>query len=259
MDRKVIRKLLESVAAGTLHPETATSQLATLPFADFGIAKHDLHRPLRNGFSEVILCEGKQPEHILKIVRETLDRGLNLFATRASDTILNQIRETFPKVTTCNVSHTFQVQFFSPDPVPGTIAIVAAGTADAGVAEEVARTAHFFGAETARYQDVGVAGIHRLLSQIDEIRKADVVVVVAGMEGALPSVVGGLVATPVVAVPTSVGYGTSFGGVTALLSMLNACSEGISVVNIDNGFGAATAALRILRSKALPPASHATT
>lgn len=249
MDQTQIRHLLEAVAAGALTPAEASARLSEMPYADFKVAKHDLHRPLRNGFSEVILCQGKEPGHVLKIVAEAVDRGLNVLGTRAEPALLERLREAFPQSDCCAQSRTFELLHRPPEPLNGKLAILAAGTADTAVAEEAWRTARFFGVEASRHYDVGVAGLHRLLSGIEAIRDADAVICCAGMEGALPSVVGGLIPVPIVAVPTSVGYGASFGGIAALLAMLNSCSEGITVVNIDNGFGAAAAALRILRSK----------
>lgn len=249
MDRKGLKKLIDDIASGTVKPDEAISKLAAVPFLDIGIAKHDGHRALRNGFSEVILCEGKRDEHVLRIVGESIDNGMNVFGTRASIQQMRFIREKYPKIDICETSRTFSYTPRTIDRINGKLAILAAGTADMSVAEEAARTSLFFGTEPIRHYDVGVAGIHRLFSCMDELRGMDVVVVVAGMEGALPSVVGGLLPAPIIAVPTSVGYGTGFKGVAALLGMLNSCSEGITVVNIDNGFGAACAALRILKGR----------
>ncbi len=247
MDQTQIRHLLQAVAAGALTPEEASVRLGEMPFADFQVARHDLHRPLRNGFSEVILCEGKRTEHVLRIVSEADARKLNCFGTRASPELFAKLREVFPRCDCCEQGRTFELLHRPPEQLDGRLAILSAGTADTAVAEEAWRTARFFGVEASRHYDVGIAGLHRLLSEIGELRGADAAICCAGMEGALPSVVGGLIPVPIVAVPTSVGYGASFGGVAALLAMLNSCSEGITVVNIDNGFGAAAAALRILR------------
>jgi len=213
------------------------------------IAKYDEHRPLRNGFSEVIFCEGKRSEHLLRIVEDIDGRGHNVFATRADDKILLAVREKFPRVSVDEVSRTFKLINRPIEPLKAKMAILCAGTADVPVAEEARHTLEFFGIEPARYYDVGVAGLHRLLGCIDRLRDIDCAIVIAGMEGALPTVVGGLTPSPIIAVPTSIGYGASFGGIAALLGMLNSCSEGITVVNIDNGFGAACAALRILRNR----------
>lgn len=250
MDRKDLKKLIDDIASGAMKPGDAISKLAAVPFLDIGIAKHDGHRALRNGFSEVILCEGKRDEHVIKIVRASIEKGMNVFGTRASGSLRRTVQGKFPKLDVCDTSRTFSHIVNTTDCIDGKLAIVAAGTADLTVAEEAAKTARFFGAEPVRHYDVGIAGIHRLFSCMDELREMDVVIVAAGMEGALPSVVGGLLPAPVIAVPTSVGYGANFKGVAALLGMLNSCSEGITVVNIDNGFGAACAALRILRGRA---------
>jgi pyridinium-3,5-biscarboxylic acid mononucleotide synthase len=250
MDAHAIKGILDEVARGAVSAEEACRTLAGLPFSDIGFAKLDGHRPLRNSFAEVILCEGKRREHVVAIVREALAKGHSIFGTRADEELLILVRETFPNVDADAVSRTFRIVKRQPAPVAGKLAILSAGTADVPVAEEAWRTAAFFGVEASRHYDVGVAGLPRLLSCIGEIRDADAAIVVAGMEGALPSVVGGLIAAPIIACPTSVGYGANFKGVAALLGMLNSCSEGVTVVNIDNGFGAACAALRILRSRA---------
>lgn len=249
MDAKMIKNLLEEVAAGKKSPSDATELLRDMPFADLGVAKHDSHRVLRNGFSEVILCEWKKTDHLIRIIDEMMGRNLNIFGTRASEEKAKAICERFPKVDYDSTSRTFKIINRPTSPEPGKLAIMCAGTADMSVAEEARRTAEFFGIEATRYYDVGVAGLHRLMGCIDLLRGMDAVVVAAGMEGALPSVVGGLVPIPIIAVPTSVGYGANLGGITALLGMLNSCSEGITVVNIDNGFGAACAALRVIRNK----------
>lgn len=249
MDAKTIKKILDEVAGGGKTPADAMELLRDLPFADLGVAKHDSHRPLRNGFSEVIFCEGKDDEHLARIVSELSSRDVSVFGTRLSSAAGDALAGRFPEIDYEPVSRTFSLCPHAPKPVPGKIAIVCAGTADLPVAWEARRTAEFFGIEAVCFSDVGVAGLHRLIEAIDRIRDCDAIIAVAGMEGALPSVIGGLVSAPIIAVPTSVGYGANFGGVTALLAMLNSCSEGIAVVNIDNGFGAACAALRILRTR----------
>ncbi len=247
MDANHLKKILEQVAGGEVDPVEAFESLRVMPFSDIGFAKHDGHRPLRNGFTEVILCEGKRTEHVIGITSHAVEKGHDIFGTRACDGLLEEIKARFATADCDSVSRTFSIRQRTPQQISGRLAVVAAGTADVPVAEEACRTAQFAGLEAIRYYDVGVAGLQRLLSCVEEIREADVAVVVAGMEGALPSVVGGLIESPIVAVPTSVGYGANFKGVAALLGMLNSCSEGITVVNIDNGFGAACAALRILR------------
>jgi hypothetical protein len=248
MDINSIRQILEEVEKGVVKAGDALEKLRHIPYADLGVGKHDGHRPLRNGFSEVILCEGKDREHLLTIVNVLVQKGLNVFGTRASEEIGRLVGERFsPKADYDPVSRTFRIISREIAPLKGRLAIICAGTADLPVTEEARRTAEYFGFESQRFYDVGVAGLHRLVSHLEELRQADCAVVVAGMEGALPSVVGGLISCPIVACPTSVGYGANLKGFTALLAMLNSCSEGIAVVNIDNGFGAACAAIRILR------------
>jgi len=247
MNENDIKKLLEKVAAGDVSIDGAMGHLRDLPLIDFGVAKHDSHRPLRNGFSEVIFCKGKHPDHLLKIVDEMSKREHNVFGTHADEDTLKRISETFPNADCDSVSRTFRIINRSVDPIDGRLAILCAGTADVPVSEEARRTAAYFGVEAICHYDVGVAGLHRLLKYMDGLHEIDCAIVIAGMEGALPSVVGGLISVPVIAVPTSVGYGANLSGLTTLLAMLNSCSEGISVVNIDNGFGAACAALRIIR------------
>lgn len=249
MNARDIKKLLDDLAGGGLTVDQAFDSLRNLPFKDLDIAKHDGHRPLRNGFSEVILCEGKRHEHLVAIVDDIGGRGDNVFGTRADEAVLGLIRDKFPNAQCDFVSGTFRIINRPIEPIPGSLAVLCAGTADLPVAEEARLTAEFFGVEVKRFYDVGVAGLHRILKCRDELQDVGCAIVVAGMEGALPSVVGGLIAAPVIAVPTSIGYGASFGGIAALLSMLNSCSEGVTVVNIDNGFGAACAALRILGGK----------
>lgn len=243
MDVKTIKQILEEVEKGVLKSDDALERLRHIPYADLGVGKHDGHRVLRNEFSEVILCEGKDREHLLTIVNSLVERRINVFGTRASE----EIGRAIPKADYDPVSRTFRIISHDIKPMQGRLAIVCAGTADLSVAEEARRTAEYFGFESQRFYDVGVAGLHRLVSCLEDLRQSDCAIVVAGMEGALPSVVGGLISCPIVACPTSVGYGANLNGFTALLAMLNSCSEGISVVNIDNGFGAACAAIRILR------------
>jgi len=242
-----LRALLAEVAAGTLAPAEAERRLAWPPFDELSFATVDHHRALRQGFPEVIFGEGKTPEQVVGIAQRIAARGEGVLATRVSPTAAHALREALPGI---ELSPLGRTAWLAPaQPVErrtrGTVLVVTAGTSDLPVAEEAAVTAAAFGNPVDRMADVGVAGLHRILSQGDRLRGASVVIVVAGMEGALPSVVGGLVAVPVVAVPTSVGYGASFGGVAALLGMLNSCASGVTVVNIDNGFGAACAASRI--------------
>lgn len=230
-------RLLRDVQSGKTNLEQACDQLKQLPFDDLGYARLDLHRSLRNGVPEVIYCEGKTIAQIQGIVGRMVQVHHNILATRASREVFEAVREV------AEDSHYFEaarIIRIRPQPVEllGDIAVVSAGTSDLPVAEEAAVTAETLGNQVHRIYDAGVAGIHRLLADCDILFKVNVAVVVAGMEGALASVVGGLVSCPVIAVPTSVGYGASFGGVAALLSMLNSCASGVSVVNIDNGFGA---------------------
>ncbi len=248
--RRVIRDralaLLQRVAAGELAPREALDRLTDAPLEALPFATIDHHRALRQGFPEVIFGEGKSAEQVVAIASHISARGDGVLVTRASVAVQQALAGAIEGVD-CNA--TARTALIAPrEPVPrgtGTILIVTAGTSDLPVAEEAAVTAAAMGNDVARLTDVGVAGIHRLLAGGGALRDARVVVVVAGMDGALPSVVGGLVATPVIAVPTSVGYGASLGGVAALLTALNSCAAGVTVVNIDNGFGAAVAASRI--------------
>ncbi|MBI2092008.1 MAG: nickel pincer cofactor biosynthesis protein LarB [Deltaproteobacteria bacterium] len=219
-----------------------------MPFDEMDFAKLDGHRAIRNGFSEVIYCQNKTNDQVVTIAGKMIEKGSNVFGTRASIELGAEIRNEFKNAEHDALSATFQIIAHDVTPLSGKVAILAAGTADLKVAEEAKRTLNFFGAEAKTYYDVGVAGIHRLFAQIKGLEEYDCLIAIAGMEGALPSVVGGLISKPIVAVPTSVGYGANFGGITPLLAMLNSCSEGITVVNIDNGFGAACAALRIINS-----------
>ena len=229
MDIKYLRDLLEQVQSGRMNLNAVIDELRKLPFQDLGYAKIDNHRSIRKGVPEVIFCQGKTIEQIRGIVKGMSEGHQNIMATRASHEVFEGIQE----VAECQHYNEARIVVINPRPVakPGHIAVVSAGTCDMPVAEEAAVTAEVLGNRVTRIYDVGVAGIHRLLH-------AHVAVVVAGMEGALASVVGGLVACPVIGVPTSVGYGASFGGIAALLTMLNSCASGVSVVNIDNGFGA---------------------
>lgn len=246
MEEARIRKLLEKVAGGKTGVKEALEKLRTLPFEDMDFAKVDHHRTLRRGFPEVVFCEGKTPEQIIGISRNIIERGSNLLATRCAPEVFSKIAPEIPEAVYHEKGALFAVE---KDPVEGAgmVAVVSGGTSDLPVAEEAALTAKYLGCGVGRFMDVGVAGIHRLFSCWEEIRKADVIVVVAGMEGALASVVAGMADAPIIAVPTSIGYGASFGGLAALLAMLNSCAGGVTVVNIDNGFGAAYAAAVICR------------
>ena len=244
MNIEHIRSLLARVRDGTIDVEKAVSTLKSLPFEDLGFAHIDHHRLLRRGFPEVILCEGKTIEQVVTIAEKIVEKGTTLLATRADPEMAEAIQKAIPSAQ-YNVSARTVVALTEsgiPTKGRGTILVVSAGTSDIPVAEEAAVTAEVMGNKVERLFDVGVAGLHRLLAHRDLLQSARVIVVVAGMEGALASVVGGLGDVPVIAVPTSIGYGASFGGLAALLGMLNSCSPGVTVVNIDNGFGAGYAA-----------------
>jgi NCAIR mutase (PurE)-related protein len=246
MNPTKLKTLLDAVAGGTLDAEDAERQLLEAlrarPFEDLGFARIDHHRAIRQGFPEVVLGLGKTPAQIAAIAAEIVRRGSTLLVTRASQAAFDAVRAAVPLATYHAEPGLITLRQRDVAPGKGLILIVAAGTSDLPVAEEAACTAELMGNDVDRLYDVGVAGIHRLLGERSRLDSARVIVVVAGMEGALPSVVSGLVAVPVVAVPTSIGYGASFGGVAALLGMLNSCASGVSVVNIDNGFGAANVA-----------------
>jgi len=249
MRKEDIKKLLEAVSNGEVAIDKACDDLKNMPFEDMGFAKLDHHRHLRNDFSEVIFCRGKTTEQVVSIARRMSENGANVLGTRCEvEAGLAILNEFGAKAFYDEISGVVGIKNHAPAVLSGSVAVLSAGTADMKVSEEARLTLEFFGAKVERFYDVGVAGLHRLLAHVKELGRFNALIVVAGMEGALPSVVGGLVSSPVIAVPTSVGYGTNFSGVTPLFAMLNSCSEGISVVNIDNGFGAACAALRILRS-----------
>lgn len=239
-----LKKLLEQVRSRKLSIQDALHQLRTLPYEDLGFASVDHHRSLRQGFPEVIFCEGKTKAQITDIARKLLKKGNPLLATRAKPDVARVLKRLSTKAVYHEAARIVSVHYRKQKRV-GDIVVLTAGTADIPVAEEARVTAEVMGSRVQTVYDVGVAGLHRLLDRQDTLRKARVLVVVAGMDGVLPSVVGGLMDRPIVAVPTSQGYGASFGGVAALLTMLNACSSGIGVVNIDNGFGAGCLAHRI--------------
>lgn len=246
MDKAYIKEILAQVAAGNVSVEEALGQLKHLPYEDIGYANIDQHRNLRTGQAEVIFGTGKTPEQIAGIVERMREMNERILVTRANRAAYEAVCRVESKAVYYELPGIITVGE-KPEPVKtkGPIAVVTAGTSDIPVAEEAALTAEFFGNKVDRIYDVGVAGIHRLFDKMERIQQADVIIVIAGMEGALASVVGGLVNVPVVAVPTSVGYGASFGGLAALLSMLNSCANGIGVVNIDNGYGAACLASKI--------------
>ena len=245
-----VRLLLHEVAAGRLTVEEAESRLAWSPVEDLGFARIDHHRTLRQGFPEVVFGEGKTADQIVRIAQAIAPRGDGLLATRLATEAGAALVEQIPGIEWHPVARTAYLAPDAPSPseTRGAVLIISAGTSDLPVAEEAAVTARALGNPVERLDDVGVSGIHRILAASDLLQRAAVVIVVAGMEGALPSVVGGLVASPVIAVPTSIGYGAAFGGIAALLGMLNSCAAGVTVVNIDNGFGAAFAATRFNRT-----------
>lgn len=262
MQEKNIKKLLEQVKNNSISIDEAAETLKELPYKDMGFANIDNHRALRTGYPEVIFCQGKTPEQIRDIMCELVKKGGNIMGTRATADDYEVVREALSQAVffetagiiavldeaasaRCGIA---EMVGATTDDLP-TVAVVTAGTADIPVAEEAAVTAEILGNKVNRIYDVGVAGIHRLFDKLPQIREADVVIAVAGMEGALASVVGGLVDSPVIAVPTSIGYGANLGGISALLSMLNSCANGVAVVNIDNGFGAAYMAAVINRKK----------
>jgi pyridinium-3,5-biscarboxylic acid mononucleotide synthase len=248
MDPKTLRDLLEAVQKGQVSPDQALEQLRTLPYEDLGFAKVDHHRALRRGFPEAVFGAGKTPEQIAAIVSRIAAQGQNVIVTRTTAEVHRQVLASQPAAAFHESARCITLELKAAAELPGRLAVVAAGTSDMPVAEEAALTASFYGASVDRIYDVGVAGLHRLLDRAETIRQAQVVIVAAGMEGALPSVVAGLVAAPVIAVPTSVGYGASFHGLAALLAMLNSCASGVGVVNIDNGFWAGHLACQILKS-----------
>ena len=249
MNRPELLALLEAVHAGSVTPEAAQARLLQFlrhgAFEDLGFARVDHHRSIRQGFPEVVFGQGKTPAQIASISERIVAAGQNLLVTRSSAEAFAAVSEVVPDARFHELGRTITLQVTTPPPGRGTVVLAAAGTADLPVAEEAAASLEIMGNQVERLYDVGVAGLHRLLAVHDRLTAARVIIVVAGMEGALPSVIGGLVDVPVVAVPTSVGYGASFGGITALLAMLNSCASGISVVNIDNGFGAAAIASSI--------------
>jgi NCAIR mutase (PurE)-related protein len=243
---KQLQDLLEQVARGDLDPDTAREHLVEMlrsrPYEDLGFARVDHHRSIRQGFPEVILGIGKTPAQIAAIAAEIVRRGSTLLVTRASADAYEAVRAEVPGAMYYSDASVITYRQADVSPGHGTIVVAAAGTSDMSVAEEAARTAELMGNDVCRLYDVGVAGLHRLLGERARLASARVIIVIAGMEGALPSVIAGLVSVPVIAVPTSVGYGASFGGIAALLGMLNSCASGVAVVNIDNGFGAASIA-----------------
>jgi hypothetical protein len=247
MDRTKLEELLTAVQEGETSPQAAAEKLRLLPFEDLGFAKIDHHRALRTGMPEVIFCEGKTPEQVAEIFAHMAAFGGNVLATRVDVVKAQAVLAGHPRAIYNPVARTVTLRQDERNVGKGTILVVCAGTSDLSVAEEARISAELMGNAVELIADVGVAGVHRLLAQQERLTVARVLIVVAGMEGALPSVVGGLVGVPVIAVPTSVGYGASFQGLAALLGMLNSCSPNVTVVNIDNGFGAAYVASLINR------------
>lgn len=240
------REVLEQVKAGNISIEEAERYFKKQPFEELGYAKLDTHREVRSGFPEVVFCSRKPDEFLVSIYQKLLAENGEVFGTRAERRQYELVKQVIPEAVYDEVSHILKVE--KPGKaLHGKIAVCTAGTADIPVAEEAAQTAEFFGSKVERIYDVGVSGLHRLLSKMDVIQEANCVVAVAGMEGALASVIGGLVSRPVIAVPTSVGYGASMNGLSALLTMINSCANGIAVVNIDNGYGAGYIATQINR------------
>lgn len=247
MDASALRKLFNQVRTGTLSPDEAVGRMRHMPFEDLGFAKVDHHRRLRAGMPEVIFSQGKTAQQVAQIFKRLAAQGANVLATRAEAAQFRAVKKLVRKAEYRELAQAIVFQQDRTMYGKGRIVVVSAGTSDIPVAEEALITADIMGNEVAHLYDVGVAGIHRLLANREAINNARVVIVCAGMEGALPSVVGGLVGVPVIAVPTSIGYGASFGGLAALLGMLNSCASNVSVVNIDNGFGAGYVASMINR------------
>lgn len=240
------REILELVKSGSMSIEEAERHFRRKPFEDMGYAKLDIHRKMRSGFPEVIFCSGKPDEFLVNIYERMAESEGQAFGTRASARQYELVKKVIPDISYDPVSRILKLER-TPKEQKGLVAVVTGGTADIPVAEEAAQTAEYFGTKVERIYDVGVSGIHRLLAQTDKLQQANCIVAVAGMEGALASVVGGLVRNPVIAVPTSVGYGANFGGLSALMTMINSCANGIAVVNIDNGYGAGYMATQINR------------
>jgi pyridinium-3,5-biscarboxylic acid mononucleotide synthase len=249
MNIKEVEKLLNNVKDGQTSIDEALDVLKNFPYTDLGFARIDNHREMRTGYPEIIYCAGKTVEHVKEIFRIMSERENNVFGTRANQEMYEAVKSIASDAIYYPEARIISVQKKKPSTPDSLIAIITAGTSDIPVAEEAAITAELLGNNVLRIYDAGVAGIHRLVDKLPEIRKCRVVIVIAGMEGALASVVGGLVDKPVIAVPTSVGYGANFGGISALLAMLTSCSTGVTVVNIDNGFGAAFSASMINKMK----------
>jgi len=253
-----LRALLQAVRTGDVPLDDAVEKLRDLPFADLGMARVDHHRQLRAGFPEVILCQGKTPDEVAQIASHMSERGVGVLGTRCSPEAFARVVAVEPAATYNERGRTFRIAPSTTPRMPGSVAVITAGTSDLVVAEEAVETLKALGVDHEHLYDVGVAGLHRLLASRDVLTRSDILIVIAGMEGALASVVAGVAGKPTIAVPTSIGYGAAFGGLAALLGMLNSCAVGVTVVNIDNGFGAAAAAalyLRALRSDKMRAAS----
>jgi pyridinium-3,5-biscarboxylic acid mononucleotide synthase len=249
MNVKEVEKLLTDVKSGQTSIEEALDVLKNFPYTDLGFARIDHHREMRTGYPEIVYCAGKSVEQVKEIVRVMSERENNVIGTRANPEMFEAVKSIVPNAVYYHIARIISVQKKKPESPKSLIAVITAGTSDMPVAEEAAITAELLGNKVLRIYDAGVAGIHRLVDKLPEIRSCRVVIVIAGMEGALASVVGGLVDKPVIAVPTSVGYGANFGGISALLAMLTSCSTGVTVVNIDNGFGAGFSASMINRQE----------
>ncbi len=247
MNAKDLEKLLTEVKTGQTTVDDALEALRNFPYSDLGFARIDHHREIRTGYPEIIYCAGKTVEQVKEIFRVMSAMENNVIGTRANKEMFEAVKTAVPEAVYFEIARIISFQKKKPEPPESRIAVITAGTSDMPVAEEAAVTAELLGNNVFRLYDAGVAGIHRLVDKLPDIRSCKVVIVIAGMEGALASVVGGLVDKPVIAVPTSVGYGASFGGISALLAMLTSCSTGVTVVNIDNGFGAGFSASMINR------------
>jgi hypothetical protein len=250
MEEKTLRTLLNALASREIKVEEALSQLRQLPFTEINEAKIDTHRSLRTGMPEVIFCSGKTTAQVLDIIAEQIARDETVYGTRASETLLQKVKESYPGISVDTTAHCFWRRssvWECKSDTRGTVLIVTGGTADMPVAQEALRTVEILGHPGKLVADVGVAGIHRLLASLPALYDASVIIAVAGMEGALPSVVSGMVGCPVIGVPTDVGYGTHLNGLAPLFAMLNSCASGLTVVNINNGFGAAVAAVSMNR------------
>jgi pyridinium-3,5-biscarboxylic acid mononucleotide synthase len=254
MDPKRLELLLARLASGEVDVKHVLTELETLPFADLGYARVDHHRALRQGVPEVVLAQSKTAEQIAGVAEELVRAGQDVLITRLSPEVAEKVLARVPALTYVPVARIAKLRQRPLETrSPGFVAVVTAGTSDIPVAEEALETLDLCGVRAERIVDVGVAGLHRIVAQLERLRQADAVIVVAGMEGALPSVLGGLLFAPVIAVPTSIGYGVSLGGITALFGMLSSCAAGVTVVNIDNGFGAAMAVVRLVRAREAHP------